>query len=160
MLFNPWGGGVALPNASSWSTAVPTTTAAWTTVQQVTINVPMDLNRSAEPIIQLDVSVTWRQKSSSTAKYVRGRVVACNSGGTYQVIMADADGGNAYIEDAADASSYTNHTVALSGITLVTDLLDTVPIDVAVQIIREDATENATGQVLSAGYVRVIWGNN
>lgn len=150
---HPFGKDKARSTGEQYSDEVTTTDAAWTTVESVTIEPPVGGN-----IVELEVGITWAQKSSGATKYVRGRVQARNKGGTWVTIIDDAvspAAGNPYIEDAADASGYTEHT--FSGRIETEANLNAVPLDIQVQVQREDATENATGKVKNSSYVKVTY---
>lgn len=151
---HPFGKDNARTTGVQFSDAVATTAQAWKTVEEITIEPPI-----GGDIVELEVGITWAQKSASTVKYVRGRVQARNKDGTWVTIVDDGTSpaaGNAYIEDAADASSYAEHT--LSGRIETSANLDEVPLDIQVQVFPEaHATEVATGKVKSSSFVKITY---
>lgn len=134
-----------------YSDEVTTTDGNWTTVESI-VFAPPKLGK----LLEVEMGITWAQKSSSTAKYVRGRIQARNSSGTWVTILDDGTSptaGNAYQETAADASSYTEYTYS-GRVELVTNF-DDFPFDVRVQVQREDSGENATGKVKNSSYIKI-----
>lgn len=137
-----------------YSAEVTSDAAAYKTVESVTV----DPHRKGK-IIELEIGITWSQKSSSTTKYVRGRIQARNKGGTWVDIIDDGTSpasGNAYVEDAASAAAYTSHT--FSGRITTEANLDKIPFDIQVQVFPEtQATESATGKVKNSSYIKVTY---
>lgn len=128
---------------------------AWETVESVTIEPPV-----SGDIIEAELGITWSQKSDGVARYVRGRVQARNKNGIWVTLSYDGTSptaGNAYIEDAADASSYAEHT--FSGRLEVESNFNKVPFDIRVQVLIGPQivaeTEHALGKVKNSSYVRV-----
>ena len=150
----PFGKGALRSTGIQWSDEVASSSQAWTTVEAITIEPPV-----GGDIVELYLGITWQQKSSGATKYVRGRVAICDKGGTLISVVDDAASpasGNAYVEDAADASSYSGHT--FSGYVKVATGYNKVPLTIAVQVYPEtDATEHAEGEVKNSSQVKIVY---
>lgn len=125
------------------------------TVESVTIEPPV-----GGDIVEVELGITWSQKSDGTARYVRGRVQARNKNETWVTLSYDGTSpvaGNAYIEDTADASSYSKHT--FSGRFETEWNFNKVPFDIRVQVLIGPQvaaeTEHALGKVKNSSYIRV-----
>lgn len=143
LLDNPFGKGDLTSDGVQWSTEVTTSDANFKTVESITIEPP-----ATGTIIQVEFGITYRIKSSSTAKHVKHKAQARNKGGTWVDLYAE-------VTRAADASSYLE--VTYSGRFVPETNFNSVPFDVQVLIKREDAGENALAQVKSAGYIKVTY---
>ncbi|MDY6835497.1 MAG: hypothetical protein SVY53_11930 [Chloroflexota bacterium] len=158
---HPFGKDSLRSTGVQYSDEVTTTDGEWTTVESVTVTVPIEKKRATEPIVEVELGITWAQKSSGASKYVRGRVQGRNTGGTWVTLIDDGTSpatGNAYQETAADASSYTEYTY--SGRYETVTNFNQVNFDLQVQVQREDATEEAVGKVKGSSYVRVLYSDN
>ena len=148
---HPFGKDALRDNGVQWSDEVVTTEQDWKTIESITIEPP----GPGGSIIEVELGITWAQKSSGATKYVRGRVQARNKDGTWVDLIDDAvspAAGNAYKEDAADASAYHEHT--FSGRFATVANFNAVPLDVQVQVYPE---AHATETVKNSSYVKVIY---
>lgn len=146
---HPFASGIGTSTGIQWGDEITTDDDDWTTVAIATVSAPLP-----GKIIELFYQAAWRMKSSGITKYVRGRVVGRNKGTTeWKVIVKDEDNGDApYFEYAADASAY--QTFRASGLVAPeADVLDSIPFEIAIQIHREDVTEEAVGQAKNSSVV-------
>jgi len=151
---HPFGKDKARTDGVQWCDEVVTSATEWTVVESKTIEPPV-----GGTIVELEVGITFAHKSASTVKFVRSRVQARNKDGTWVTIIDDGTSpasGNAYVEKAASAAAYTEYT--LSGRIEVEANLNTVPIDIKVEVYPEDdGTEHATGKVKNSSYVKITY---
>ena len=152
----PFGKDYLRSNGSQWSDAANDatgSTALWVDVESVTIEPP-----ATGKILEVEFGITWRQKNSSTGSFVNGRIVGRNKDGTWVVLVDTGTSPStsaAYIQNAADCTTYQEHTY--SGRFETETNFNSVPFDAAVQIQREATTGTASGQVKNSSYVRVVY---
>ena len=148
---HPFGKGDLTSTGVQYSDEVTDSTGAWTTVESVTITVPIEAGRSTEPIVEVEFGLTYSIKSSSTSKHVKHKCQARDSGGAWVDLYAEQT-------RTSDASADREYT--FSGRFETVTNFDIVDFDLQFMIKREDSGENALGKTKNSSYVTVIYSDN
>ena len=148
---HPFGKGDLTATGVQYSDVVTGTTTTYEDVEEVTIDVPLEAGRSTEPIVEVELGITWRQSCDGATDNAVGRVQARDSGGTYVTIMTE-------VTNVAAGVTYEEWTY--SGRFETVANLDVVPLDIKVQVRSDGTTNNGRAQVKNSSYVTVIYSNN
>ena len=139
---HPFGQGNLTTDGIQWSDEVSTTDAEWTEIEAVKIKPEF-----TKDIVEIEMALTLRLKSSGAAKFAKFKWQARNEDGTWVDLCSE----QTY---AADASAYKEHTI--SGRFKTTANFDEIPLDIRAMVQREDETENVTAQCKNSSYVMII----
>ena len=142
---HPFGKGALTADGVQWSAEVTSSGVTYTTVESVTIDeIGSDGGPGAEgTLIQLELAILWRQKSSGATYKAIGRFQGRNKGGTWVDLyeVTNTTAGTTY-EEKTRSGRYTTVTN-----------FSKYPFELRVQVKSENAAENAIGQVKNSGYV-------
>lgn len=144
---HPFGKGPLTAGGVQWSAAVSSVLGTYKTVEAVTIRPPKP---GPGALIEVELSVTWQQKSDGATEKPIGKVQARNNGGTWVDLMTPQ-------ESASAGTTYEEFTFA-GKFALVANF-NALPFEVQVLVKSNAATpaENAVGQVKNSSYVTVIY---
>ena len=141
---HPFGKGALATDGIQWSDAITSDGVTYTTVESVTID---EIGSTGGPgaegtLIQLELAITWRQKSSGASYKAIGRIEGRNKGVAWITLAA--------VTNTTAGTTYEEKTY--SGRYALTTNLNKYPLELRVQVKSENAAENAIGQVKNSGY--------
>ena len=141
---HPFAKGSLTSDGIQWSAEKTTSTDAYETVEEVTINPP-----SLGNVIEFEFGLTCAVKSSSTAESVLFKWQARNAGGTWTDLHSE-------VTYAANTSAYREYTQ--SGRIQPGSNFSSLPFNLRLQIKSGSAGgENAVGKTKNSSYVRVVY---
>ena len=141
---HPFGKGALTTDGVQWSAEVTSAGVTYTTVENVIID---EIGSGGGPgaegtLIELELGITWQQKSSGATYKAIGRLQGRNKGGTW-VDLAE-------VTNTTAGTTYEGKTY--SGRYATVTNFSKYPFELRVQVKSENVAENAIGQVKNSSY--------
>lgn len=152
VVLHPFGRGALTTTGVQYSALLTTSTDDYETVEEAEVDLPVDLKRATEPLVELEFGLTCAVQSSGATESVLFKWQYSLDGG---VTWADLVPEVTY---AANASVLREYTYA--GLFPVTTF-NTAPFNLRLQIKSGGAGgETAKGKTKASSYVRAVYSNN
>lgn len=147
---HPFGKGDLTSDGVQWSDEATSTNVAYEVVESITID---QIEAKGGPgangtLIEVELGITWRQKSSAGSYKAVGRIQARNKGSDWITIMTEKTNTSA-------GTSYEEWTY--SGRFETETSFNEYPFDVRVQVKSNNGTENGIAQVKNSSYIKCLY---
>ena len=151
VILHPFAKGVLTTTGVQYSALLTTSSDVYETVESVKVDLPIDLKRSSEPLVELEFGLTCAVQSSGASESVLFKWQYSLDNSTWSDLVPE-------VTFAASAAALTEYTYA--GLFPVTTFA-TVPFWLRLQIKSGGAGgETAKGKTKNSSYVRAVYSNN
>lgn len=150
VILHPFAQGALTTTGIQYSALLTTTTDIYETVESVKVDLPTELRRATEPLVELEFGLTCAVQSSGATESVLFKWQYSLDNSTWADLVPE-------VTYAASAAALLEYTYA--GLFPVTAL--TVPIWLRLQIKSGGAGgETAKGKTKNSSYIRAVYSNN